>query len=140
MTEAESRFPLCIQGSRRDTLSSETGSGTPLLGGILGAYPLGRFSSMSMPASLPSIGGDATATLTDRTFSLSFVLVVAIISFLLGSLLRSLLTRKSTVSDTTWTYVHDADKMAFLSSGRFHHPTLRHREPACRTHAHERID
>mgnify|MGYP006886202473 CR=1 FL=1 len=33
-----------------------------------------------------------------RTFTLSFVLVVAIISFLLGSLLRSLLTRASPVS------------------------------------------
>lgn len=55
-----------------------------------------------MTASLPSMttggGGDTLTTSGQRgatgTYSLSFVLVVAIISFLLGSLLRSLLTRE----------------------------------------------
>lgn len=82
------------QTARRDTTSSDSAPSGPLLG-ILGSYPLSRLGS-SMATALPS-SRDPT-TLSRRTFSLSSVLIVAIISFLLGSLLRSLLTRESSRS------------------------------------------
>jgi hypothetical protein len=59
------------------------------LSAILGSYPLSRLSGSMLTTS--------TATKDDnipprQMYSLSFVVIVAIISFLLGSLIRSLLT------------------------------------------------
>ncbi|KAK4049055.1 hypothetical protein OIV83_004417 [Microbotryomycetes sp. JL201] len=76
------------QVARRDTTASESGQGNSFAG-ILGAYPLSRLGT-SMAEALPTIGD--TSTFTKQSYTLSFVLLVAIISFLLGSFLRSLLT------------------------------------------------
>ncbi|SCZ93898.1 BZ3500_MvSof-1268-A1-R1_Chr6-3g08965 [Microbotryum saponariae] len=76
--------------SRRATATGEmaTGGSGPLLG-ILGAYPLSRLGS-SMVTTAAATRDSVVSS--EKNYSLSFVLVVAIISFLLGSLLRSLLT------------------------------------------------
>ncbi|KAM0787368.1 hypothetical protein ACM66B_003454 [Microbotryomycetes sp. NB124-2] len=74
--------------SRRDTIASDSGQGTSFAN-ILGAYPLSRLGT-SMAEALPTIGD--SSTFTKQSYTLSFVLLVAVISFLLGSFLRSLLT------------------------------------------------
>ncbi|GAA6020826.1 hypothetical protein JCM10207_001669 [Rhodosporidiobolus poonsookiae] len=81
--------------ARRDTASSADGASTggPLLN-ILNSYPLSRLGTSVINATAPvteaTLEGGAVAV--RRTYTLSFVLLVAVIAFLLGSLLRSLLT------------------------------------------------
>lgn len=72
----------------RRVSSTSDGANGPL-SGLLGAYPLSRLSSTMITTSPVT---DDPSTSARRTFTLSFVILVAIISFLLGSLLRSLLT------------------------------------------------
>jgi hypothetical protein len=89
------------QASRRDTITSTTSTpGGPLLS-LLSGYPLSRLTT-SMLASTVDVTETSPSGVVAvrRTYTLSFVLVVAIISFLIGSLLRSLLTRESGISST----------------------------------------
>ncbi|SCV67425.1 BQ2448_5036 [Microbotryum intermedium] len=95
--EEGARSPVCADKSgaspvisRRATATGEmaTGGSGPLLG-ILGAYPLSRLGS-SMVTTAAATRDSVVSS--EKHYSLSCVLVVAIISFLLGSLLRSLLT------------------------------------------------
>ncbi|KAK4055962.1 hypothetical protein OIO90_002955 [Microbotryomycetes sp. JL221] len=74
--------------SRRDTLTSESGQSNSFVG-MLGAYPLSRLGS-SMVEAMPNMAD--SSTFTKQSYSLSYLILVAVISFLLGSLLRSLLT------------------------------------------------
>lgn len=76
-----------LQGYRREASLSDAANGP--LAGLLGAYPLSRLSS-TMTTTSPIT--DDPSTSNRRTYTLSFVVLVAVISFLLGSLLRSLLT------------------------------------------------
>ncbi|GAA5837944.1 hypothetical protein JCM9279_004073 [Rhodotorula babjevae] len=76
---------------RRDTASSDSTPGTGALSGLLGTYQ--RIGSTIMATTVDVTETSPTGVVAvRRTFTLSFVLVVAIISFLIGSLLRSLLT------------------------------------------------
>ncbi|GAA6027757.1 hypothetical protein JCM8097_008019 [Rhodosporidiobolus ruineniae] len=88
--------PLKPVVSRRDTASSSDGQGGPLLN-ILNAYPLSRLGTSVINATAPMVSTETSTTedgavAVRRTYTLHFVLLVAVISFLLGSLLRSLLT------------------------------------------------
>ncbi|GAA5830815.1 hypothetical protein JCM11251_001084 [Rhodosporidiobolus azoricus] len=101
--DVESRSPVLGKASfkpatsRGDIASSaETSSAGPLLN-ILNSYPLSRLGSTVMNATAPVISGDSASVqggnlASRRSYTLSFVLLVGICSFLLGSLLRSLLT------------------------------------------------
>lgn len=66
----------------------EASTSTPLLG-ILGSYPLPNLAS-SFTTTSPVT--DDPTTSARRTYTITFVVLVAVISFLLGSFLRSLLT------------------------------------------------
>ncbi|GAA5880465.1 hypothetical protein JCM3774_005201 [Rhodotorula dairenensis] len=85
---------LTPAAARRDTVTSTTSTpGGPLLS-LLSGYPLSRLTT-SMLASTVDVtetSSSGVVVAVRRTYTLSFVLVVAIISFLIGSLLRSLLT------------------------------------------------
>ncbi|GAA5942051.1 uncharacterized protein JCM15063_004284 [Sporobolomyces koalae] len=81
---------------RRGTTSSESTPLTGPLSAILGSYPLARLGSSIVNATTPS---SAQAPLVPggllvqkRGYSLGSVIAVALIAFLLGSFLRSLLT------------------------------------------------
>lgn len=80
------------QASR--VVPSEPTSSLPAVGGpllaILGSYPLSRLSSSIMSSSAVGPAGP-TSLVSRRTYSLGFILVVGLIAFLFGSLLRSLL-------------------------------------------------
>ncbi|GAA5885767.1 hypothetical protein JCM6882_007558 [Rhodosporidiobolus microsporus] len=103
--DVESRSPVLGKASfkpaisRRDTASSADAPSAagPLLN-ILNAYPLSRLGSSVIDATAPFVTGDSSTSeggsgvTTRRSYTLSFVLLVGICSFLLGSLLRSLLT------------------------------------------------
>ncbi|BGP39600.1 hypothetical protein JCM10449v2_003551 [Rhodotorula kratochvilovae] len=76
---------------RRDTASSDAAPATGPLSGLLGTYS--RLGSTIMTTTVDVTEPTPAGTVAvRRTYTLSFVLLVAIISFLLGSLLRSLLT------------------------------------------------
>ncbi|GAA5880160.1 hypothetical protein JCM16303_001234 [Sporobolomyces ruberrimus] len=81
--------------NRRSTTSSDS---TPLSGplsAILGSYPLARLGSSIVNAATPSHDShirEGAVALNKRHYSLGFVIAVALIAFLLGSFLRSLLT------------------------------------------------
>ncbi|POY74273.1 hypothetical protein BMF94_2711 [Rhodotorula taiwanensis] len=80
--------------ARRDTVASTTTTttGGPLLS-LLSGYPLGRLTTNMLASTVDVTETSATGVVAvRRTYTLSFVLVVAIIAFLIGSLLRSLLT------------------------------------------------
>ncbi|GAA5849765.1 hypothetical protein JCM8547_000556 [Rhodosporidiobolus lusitaniae] len=89
------------QLSRRDTASSADsplahGAAGPLLN-ILNSYPLSRLGTSVINATAPVVVTESTtmeggAVAVRRTYTLSFVLLAGVIAFLLGSLLRSLLT------------------------------------------------
>lgn len=84
-----------MQAARRDTVASTTTTttGGPLLS-LLSGYPLGRLTTNMLASTVDVTETSATGVVAvRRTYTLSFVLVVAIIAFLIGSLLRSLLTR-----------------------------------------------
>ncbi|GAA5924753.1 hypothetical protein JCM3775_005461 [Rhodotorula graminis] len=82
---------LSSVASRRDTTSSDSAPATGALSGLLGTYQ--RLGSTIMATTVDVTETSPTgAVAVRRTFTLSFVLLVAIISFLIGSLLRSLLT------------------------------------------------
>ncbi|GAA5990862.1 hypothetical protein JCM10908_000052 [Rhodotorula pacifica] len=88
-----SKLALTPATSRRETITSTTSTpGGPLLS-LLSGYPLSRLTT-SMLASTVDVTETSPSGVVAvrRTYTLSFVLVVAIISFLIGSLLRSLLT------------------------------------------------
>ncbi|GAA5894812.1 hypothetical protein JCM5296_007589 [Sporobolomyces johnsonii] len=81
--------------SRRSTATSDAAPVTGPLSAILGSYPLARLGSSIVNATVPTTDSSAFASrvaVARRTYSLGFVIAVAIIAFLLGSLLRSLLT------------------------------------------------
>ena len=81
-----------------------TDSPIPLLGNLLGSYPLpslgANFASVTSPlaaltSSTPTSttpASKSTPTNSEKSYSLSFVFGVAIIAFLLGSFLRSLVS------------------------------------------------
>lgn len=84
------------QASRRDTVTSTTSTpGGPLLS-LLSGYPLSRLTTSMLASTVDVTETSSSGVVVGvrRTYTLSFVLVVAIISFLIGSLLRSLLTRE----------------------------------------------
>ncbi|GAA5972951.1 hypothetical protein JCM21900_006489 [Sporobolomyces salmonicolor] len=81
--------------SRRSTATSDAAPVAGPLSAILGAYPLARLGSSIVNATVPTADSSTFASgivVARRTYSLGFVIAVAIIAFLLGSLLRSLLT------------------------------------------------
>ncbi|GAA5822101.1 hypothetical protein JCM10212_005649 [Sporobolomyces blumeae] len=80
--------------NRRGTATSDSTPISGPLSAILGSYPLARFGSSIVNATTPAPDSSTPdgAISTRRGYSLEFVLAVAIIAFLLGSLLRSLLT------------------------------------------------
>ncbi|KAL8277432.1 hypothetical protein RQP46_010154 [Phenoliferia psychrophenolica] len=83
------KFASSPLGSRREHANSDA-SANGVLTGILGAYPLSRLSS-TMTTTTTTTSATSPPR-TQRTYTLTFVLLASLISFLLGSLLRSLLT------------------------------------------------
>ncbi|GEM07581.1 lipid-binding START domain protein [Rhodotorula toruloides] len=78
--------------ARRDTATSDTIAPAGPLLSLLGNYQLSRLGATMMPTVDVTETSPAGVVAVRRTYTLSFVLLVALISFLLGSLLRSLLT------------------------------------------------
>lgn len=92
--------PLHVQASRRDTATSDTIAPAGPLLSLLGNYQLSRLGATMMPTVDVTETSPAGVVAVRRTYTLSFVLLVALISFLLGSLLRSLLTRELRLPST----------------------------------------
>ncbi|KAK4333997.1 LOW QUALITY PROTEIN: Lipid-binding START domain protein [Rhodotorula toruloides] len=87
-----SKSTLKPSASRRDTATSDTIAPAGPLLSLLGNYQLSRLGATMMPTVDVTETSPAGVVAVRRTYTLSFVLLVALISFLLGSLLRSLLT------------------------------------------------
>ncbi|KAJ8294920.1 hypothetical protein OF846_001989 [Rhodotorula toruloides] len=87
-----SKSTLKPSSSRRDTGTSDTIAPAGPLLSLLGNYQLSRLGATMMPTVDVTETSPAGVVAVRRTYTLSFVLLVALISFLLGSLLRSLLT------------------------------------------------
>ncbi|KAK4699219.1 hypothetical protein P7C70_g7044, partial [Phenoliferia sp. Uapishka_3] len=83
------KFGELPPGSRREHAKSDASANGALMG-ILGAYPLSRLSS-TMTTTTTTTSATSPPR-TKRTYTLTFVILASLISFLLGSLLRSLLT------------------------------------------------
>lgn len=85
---------MILQGARDASVIAESSTvATGPLQAILGSYPLLRLSSTLMNnTNSTTTPADSTTAAPRRTYSLSTVILVAVIAFLLGSFLRSLLS------------------------------------------------